>query len=445
MSDFGKGLTKKTVSAISAVKNEPDWMREKRLRAFDVFTKKNLPAWAVNGVFSALNFDEISYFERGEGTASSWDDVPVEIRKKYDELGIPDAEQEYLAGVGTQFQSEMVYHSLRKELIEKGIVFVSMDDAVRDYGDIVRQYMGTVIADGNNKFSALNGSVWSGGSFVYIPQGVYLEAPLHTFFHIGSESFGQFERTLIIAEEGSSCEFVEGCVAPLYREASLHAGVVEIIVKKGAHVRYSTMQNWSRNVLNLVTKASRVEEGGAVEWIDGNIGSGVTMKYPSMVLAGRNARGSLISLALSGEGQVIDSGGKAIHLASETVSRIESKSVVKPGGRSVFRGLVHVGPDAKKCKSSVSCTALHLGEDCRSDTYPQVELKNGSAELEHESSVLQVGEEQLLYLRSRGIDTEAARRMIVGGFVEPFTQALPLEYAVEFNRLIELEIENGVG
>jgi Fe-S cluster assembly protein SufB len=309
----------------------------------------------------------------------------------------------------------------------------------------VKRYFGSVVKLDNNKFSALNGAVWSGGSFVYIPQGVYLEVPLHNFFQMSTPSQGQFERTLIIADEGSSFEFIEGCVAPLYSEVSIHAGVVEIIVKKGARVKYSTMQNWSKNVMNLVTKSSYVEEEGVIEWVDGNIGSGVTMKYPSMVLAGPKARGQLLSLAFAGEGQVIDSGGKAIHLAKETSARIESKSVVKCGGRSTFRGDVIVSEEAANCRTSVECVSLHLHESARSDTYPRIDVRNASSIVDHESSVMKLNEEQLLYLRSRGLDAASARGLIIAGFIDPFTTELPLEYAVEFDRLVELEIKNGVG
>jgi len=440
------GISRVVIEEISAAKNEPGWMRRKRLEAFDIFEKTPLPAVGPVNQLKDLDFKKIHYYIKPQGhLARTWDDVPEEIRKKYDALGIPEGEREYLAGLGAQYESEMIYHSLRQELIDKGIVFEDMSVAVTKYPDLIQEYFGSVIAVDNNKFAALNGAVWSGGSLVHIPPGVYLEAPLHNFFQMSTPSQGQFERTLIIAEEGSSFEFIEGCVAPLYSETSMHAGVVEIVIKKGAHVKYSTMQNWSKNVLNLVTKGSYVEEEGVVEWVDGNVGSGVTMKYPSMVLAGRKAKGQLVSLAYAGDGQVIDSGGKAIHLASETVSRIESRSIVKKGGRSSFRGSVTVDKNADNCRSSVECVSLHLDDGARSETYPRFTLENASAQTSHESSILRITEEQLLYCMSRGLSAQEARGAIVGGFVEPFSMELPMEYAVEFDRLVEMEMADGVG
>ncbi len=444
--DLATGISKKTVEEISHSKGEPEWMREKRLAAYEQFQFMKMPKWGPVDKLSAINFDALHYYVRpGTSLSRTWTDVPEEIRKKYDALGLPEGERQFLAGLGAQYESEMIYHSMRADLIEHGIVFDDMSRAVRDYPDLVREHFGTVVAVGNNKFSALNSAVWSGGSFVYIPPGVLLEAPLHNFFQMGTPSQGQFERTLIIADEGSSLEFIEGCVAPLYSEVSLHAGVVEIIVKKGARVKYSTMQNWSKNVMNLVTKSSRVEAEGTVEWVDGNVGSGVTMKYPSMVLAGPKARGQLLSLAFTSDGQVIDSGGKAIHLASETEARIESKSVVKKDGRSSFRSEVYVADAAENCKSSVSCVALHLDDNSISETYPRYRVHNSSSEVNHESSVLKINEEKLLYAQSRGLNEESARGLVIGGFVKPFANELPFEYAVEFDRLIEMEIKDGIG
>ena len=446
MTEKEMGISKRLVEEISEGKSEPAWMRENRLDALAVFEQMKLPTWGPVERLSAIDFSKLRYYVKPDASRSkSWKDVPADIRERYDVLGIPEGEREYLAGLGAQFESEMIYHAIRQELIEKGIVFEEMSEAVRKYPDLVRKYFGSIIPPQNNKFAALNSAVWSGGSFVYIPQGVYLEAPLHNFFQMSTPSQGQFERTLIVAEEGSVLEFIEGCVAPLYSEVSLHAGVVEIIVKKGAQVKYSTMQNWSKNVLNLVTKSSRVETEGTIEWVDGNVGSGVTMKYPSMILAGPKARGQLLSLAFAGDGQVIDSGGKAIHLASETEARIESKSVVKKDGRTSFRGDVHVSEGAENCRTSVSCVSLHLDDSSRSDTYPRFSVYNATATVNHESSILRLNEEQLMYAQSRGLSEEAARGMIVGGFVKPFASELPMEYAVEFDRLVDLEIKDGVG
>lgn len=441
-----KGISKKVVEEISEIKQDPVWMREKRLSAYEVFMKSSLPAWGPTERLKEIDFDEIYYYIRpGTVGARLWEDVPEDIREKYDKLGIPEGEREYLAGVGAQFESEMVYHSLREDLSRKGIIFEDMSLAVRNHEDLVKKHFGTVVATDNNLFSALNGAVWSGGSFVYIPPEVHLGVPLHNFFQMRAPSQGQFERTLIVADEGSSIEFLEGCVAPLYLDTSIHAGVVEIVVKKGAHVKYSTMQNWSKNVLNLVTKSSYVEEDGVVEWVDGNVGSGVTMKYPSMILAGPRARGQLMSLSFAGEGQVIDAGGKVFHLAPETTARIESKSIVKDGGRSTFRGDVRVETEADNCRTNIVCTALHLGEVCRSDTYPRFDVRNASSSVDHESSIFRVNEDQLRYIQSRGLDETAARGLIMGGFIDPFTTNLPLEYAVEFDRLIEMEMGDGVG
>ena len=421
-------------------------MLEKRLDALKIFESTPLPTWGPTKQLKQINFDSLQCYIRPDKVlARDWEDVPDHIRKKYDDLGIPEGEQKYLAGVGAQYESEMVYHSLKQDLVKRGVIFEDMSEAVKKYPDLVREHFGTVIPTENNKFSALNGAVWSGGSFVYIPQGVVLDIPLHNFFQMSVPSQGQFERTLIVAEEGSWFEFIEGCVAPLYSETSIHAGVVEIIVKDGAHVKYSTMQNWSKNVLNLVTKASWAGEEAEITWVDGNVGSGVTMKYPSMVLAGRKASGQLISLSFAGTGQVIDSGGKAIHLASETTARIESKSIVKEGGRTVFRGNMRVDSEAENCRSGVDCVALHLSGGAQSDMYPRFAVENATANVEHESSIVNISDEQLLYLGARGLSEEEARGIVVGGFMDSFTSSLPMEYAVEFDRLVELEISEGVG
>lgn len=446
MNNVGAGVSRKVVEALSSMKSEPEWMRAKRLEALSVFEQTPLPAWGPVDRLRGIDFARMRcYVDPGAKTSKSWDDVPREIREKYDALGIPSGEQEFLAGLGAQFESGMIYHSLKEELKRQGIIFESMDEAVACHPDLVRRYFGTVVSVGNNKFSALNGAMWSGGSFVHVPEGVCVDAPLHNFFQMQASRQGQFERTLIVAEEGSSLEFLEGCVAPLFSEVSVHAGVVEIVVKQGANVKYSTMQNWSKNVLNLVTKSSRIESEGSVTWVDGNVGSGVTMKYPSMILAGRKAKGRLLSLSFAGDGQVIDSGGKAIHLAPETHSQIESKSIVKRGGRTSFRGDIKIAADASDCRSSVQCVSLHLESGARSDTYPRVQAGNKSSLVEHESSVVRIGEEQLLYVRSRGIGEQAARGLVVAGFVESFSSLLPMEYAVEFDRLIEMEVGDGIG
>lgn len=439
-----KGLTRAVVEEISALKNEPVWMREFRLKALEQFTRKPLPTWG--GDLTAINFDDIYYYIRPtDKKASRWEDLPEEIRDTYDKIGIPEAEKKFLAGVSAQYESEVVYKSIQDTLRKKGVVFLDMDSGLREHPDIVKRYFGTVIPPGDNKFAALNSSVWSGGSFVYVPAGVKVDLPLQAYFRINAANMGQFERTLIIAEEGSFVSYLEGCTAPLYSTDSLHSAVVEIIVKKGARVRYTTIQNWSTNVYNLVTKRAWVEEEGVMEWVDGNLGSKLTMKYPSVYLVGRKARGEILSIAYAGRGQHQDAGGKAVHLAAETSSQIISKSVSRGGGRTSYRGLVQVTPDAKNSRSKVVCDALLLDEASRSDTYPTMKIDHQDVTIEHEATVSKIGDEQLFYLTSRGIDKAQAESMIVNGFIEPIVKELPLEYAVELNRLIQLQMEGSVG
>ena len=439
-----KGLTRELVEEISSIKGEPEWMRRFRLRALEIFLKKPMPTWGAD--LSGLNFDEIHYYVRPtDRKGRSWDEVPDYIKRTFERLGIPEAERKFLAGVGAQYESEVVYHSLREDLQRKGVIFVDTDTAVREYPDLVRQYFGTVVPPADNKFAALNSAVWSGGSFIYVPPGVRVDIPLQAYFRINAQNVGQFERTLIIAEEGSFVHYIEGCTAPIYSTESLHSAVVEIIVKRGARVRYTTLQNWSTNVYNLVTKRAVAYEDAVMEWVDANIGSKVTMKYPSIFLMGRGARGDILSVAYAGPGQHQDAGGKVIHVAPDTSSTVLSKSISKGGGRTSYRGLVKVYPGARRVKVSVRCDALLLDPDSRSDTYPYMEVDEDEVEIGHEATVSKVGEEQIFYLMSRGIPETDAVAMIVNGFVEPFTKQLPMEYAVEFNRLIELQLSGAVG
>ncbi len=439
-----KGLSPKVVEEISYQKNEPQWMRDKRLRALDVFYAKPLPQWG--GDLSNLKFDEIRYYVKPtEKQAYSWDELPEEIKNTYEKIGIPEAERKFLAGVGAQYDSEVVYQSISELLSKKGVIFTDTDTAVKKYPDLVQEYFGKIVPPGDNKFAALNTAVWSGGSFIYVPKGVHVQLPLQAYFRINAMNMGQFERTLIIADEGSYVHYVEGCTAPIFTTDSLHAAVVEIVVKKGARVRYTTIQNWSKNVYNLVTKRMFIEEEGFGEWIDGNLGSKLTMKYPSVYLKGRKARGEILSLAFAGAGQHQDAGGKAIHLASETSSVITSKSVSKDGGRTSYRGLLHVVKGAKDSKSTVRCDALILDPLSRSDTYPTMDIEEERVMIGHEASVSRIGEEQLFYFQSRGIPQSQAEVMIVNGFVEPIVRELPMEYAVELNRLIQLEMTGAVG
>ncbi len=439
-----RGLSRKRVAEISEMKGEPNWMRDFRLHAYDLFIRKPMPNWGPD--LSEIDFDAIHYYVRPtDRPQRSWDDLPDEIRRTFDRLGIPEAEKKFLAGVGAQYESEMVYHSLQKSLAEKGVVFLDMDSALREYPELVREYFGTVVPAGDNKFAALNSAVWSGGSFIYVPKGVHVEIPLQAYFRINTAAMGQFERTLIIADEGSYVHYLEGCTAPIYSEDSLHAAVVEIVVKRGARVRYSTVQNWSQNVYNLVTKRAVAHEDAVMEWVDGNIGSKVTMKYPAVILRGRGARGEILSVALAGKGQHLDAGAKVIHLAPDTSSNIVSKSISHSGGRSSYRGLVQVKKKARGVKSGVRCDALILDERSRSDTYPIIDVHEPDASVGHEATVSRIGEEQLFYLMSRGLTEPEATALVVRGFIEPVVKELPMEYAVELNRLIELQMDGSVG
>ena len=441
---FDKGLSRETVSRISAIKSEPDWMTKKRLEALDIFYSKPMPTWG--GDMSDIDFNNIIYYVKpSEQQEKNWDDVPDEIRNTYDKLGIPQAEQKYLAGVKAQYESEVIYGSLQEDLQKQGVVFLSTDEALVEYPDLVKEYFGKIIPAADNKFAALNTAVWSGGSFIYIPKGVKVNAPLQAYFRINSENMGQFERTLIICDEGSEVHYVEGCTAPVWTSDSLHSAVVEIVVKKDARCRYTTIQNWSNNVYNLVTKRAMAYENSLMEWIDGNLGSKLTKKYPSIYLMEQGARGEILSIAFASNGQHQDAGGKVVHCASDTSSRIVSKSISKNGGRSAYRGLCKVNKGATGCKSSVVCDALILDEQSRSDTYPYIEVEEESATIEHEASVSKIGEDQLFYLMSRGMTEGEACSLIVSGFVEPLTKILPMEYSIELNKLIELQMEGSVG
>ena len=439
-----RGLTEEIVREISNMKNEPEWMLDYRLKSLEIFYSKPMPQWG--GDLSALNFDEITYYVKpSEATQKSWDEVPDEIKATFDKLGIPEAEQKYLAGVSAQYESEVVYHNMKKDLEDLGIVFKDTDSALRENEDIFKKYWGTVIPSSDNKFAALNSAVWSGGSFIYVPPGVKVETPLQAYFRINSENMGQFERTLIIVDEGAHVHYVEGCTAPVYTTNSLHSAVVEIIVKKDAYCRYTTIQNWANNVYNLVTKRTVVEENGTMEWIDGNIGSKLTMKYPACILKGEGARGLTLSIAIAGKGQHQDAGAKMIHLAPNTSSTIVSKSISKQGGKVTYRGIVRFGKKATGARSNIECDTLILDNQSTSDTIPYNEILNDNVSLEHEAKVSKVSEEQLFYLMSRGISEQEATEMIVMGFIEPFTKELPMEYAVEMNRLIKFEMEGSIG
>jgi Fe-S cluster assembly protein SufB len=439
-----RGLSHEVIDKMSDRKGEPDWMRRFRHKALDTFYRKPMPAWGAD--LSGINFDDIYYYIRPDmGQVKSWDDMPEDIKATWDKLGIPEAEKNYLGGVTAQYESEVVYHKTQEELERQGILFMDMDSALRDHPDIVKQYFGTIIPPADNKFSALNSAVWSGGSFIYVPPGVEVEIPLQAYFRINQENMGQFERTLIIVDEGSYVHYVEGCSAPVYTSDSLHSAVVEIVVKKGGRARYTTIQNWSNNVYNLVTKRAAAYEGAIMEWVDGNLGSKVTMKYPSIYLLGERARGEVLSIAYAGEGQHQDAGGKVIHAAPNTSSAITSKSISKDGGRAGYRGLLKIDEGAARAKSHVICDALILDDKSRSDTYPYIEIEEESAAVSHEASVSKVSDEQLFYLMSRGLDETEAMQMIVRGFIEPITRELPMEYAVELQRLVELQMEGSVG
>lgn len=441
-----KGINHEVVEMISRLKGEPEWMRQLRHKALDIFFEKPMPSWGNQELLGRIDFDEITYYARAtERPEKSWDDVPENIKRTFDRLGIPEAERKFLAGVSAQYESEVVYHSVKKELEEQGVIFLDMDSGLREHEDIVRQYFGTVIPPNDNKFAALNTAVWSGGSFIYVPPGVEVAIPLQAYFRINAERMGQFERTLIIADEGAKVHYIEGCTAPVYSSSSLHSAVVELIAKRGAHIRYTTIQNWSHNVYNLVTKRAMAFEDAVVEWVDGNLGSLLTMKYPCVVLRGERAHGEILSIAFAGPGQHQDAGAKVIHLAPNTTSKITSKSISKDGGRASYRGLVKIRKGAHGCKTTVECDALLIGEKARTDTYPTMEIAEDDVRVEHEARVSKLGDEQLFYLRSRGLNEEQARLMIVNGFIEPFVKELPMEYAVELNRLIALEMEGSVG
>lgn len=441
-----KGLSEEVVRQISAHKEEPQWMLDLRLKALEIYESKPMPKWG--GDLDSLEdvLDEIYFYVRPQDRMErSWDDVPDEIKDTFEKLGIPEAEREILAGVGAQYESEMVYHSLREEWEKQGVIFDSIEDGLKNHPELFREHFGTIIPTADNKFSAMNAAVWSGGSFVYIPKGVSLDTPLQAYFRVNQERMGQFERTLIIVDEGAQAHYIEGCTAPVYSTESFHSGVIEIIVKKNARFRYTTIQNWSNNMYNLVTQRAIVEEGGHMEWLDGNLGSKLTMKYPSCYLMGERAHGEILSIAYSGDGQHQDTGGKVVHAAPYTTSSIVSKSISKGNGRSTYRGLCKVHEGAHHARSNVECDALLINDTSRTDTYPYIEIEEQDANVGHEASVSKIGEEQLFYLTSRGIAEDEAMAMIVRGFIEPIAKELPLEYAVELNRLIELEMEGSVG
>lgn len=438
------GLSREVVAEISQLKNEPEWMLKRRLEALKIFESKAMPSWGAD--LSAINFDQIRYYLRPtDDQVSSWADVPADVKETFERLGIPEAERSVLAGVKAQYDSEVVYGSLQNVWAKDGVEFLSMDEGLRKHEDLVKEYFGKIIPAGDNKFAALNTAVWSGGSFVYVPPGVEVKMPLQTYFRINAENAGQFERTLIIVDEGAKVHYVEGCTAPNFSSGSLHSAVVEIFVKKGARCQYTTVQNWYKNIFNLVTKRAYVEAEGEMIWTDFNMGSQVTMKYPSFILAGEGARGETLSMALAGMGQHQDTGSKAIHLAPHTSSTIISKSISKDGGRTSYRGLVNIGPKAHHSKNTVICDALLLDPQSRSDTYPIDKVFNSQVEVQHEATVSKIGDDQLFYLMSRGIQEEDARKMIVNGFIEDLVRKLPLEYAVEMNRLIDHEMEGSIG
>tara|TARA_B100002052_G_scaffold65120_1_gene58315 strand:+ start:7508 stop:8920 length:1413 start_codon:yes stop_codon:yes gene_type:complete len=443
---FDFGLSEEVVREISKLKEEPEWMTELRVKAYNHFVNRPMPKWGNTSALGEIDFDSICYYLRSsETTEKDWDDVPEEIRNTFDRLGIPEAEQKWLSGVTAQYESEAVYHSIREDLEKQGVIFLDMDSGLKEYPDLVKKWFCSVVPLTDNKFSALNTAVWSGGSFIYVPKGVHVEMPVQAYFRINAKNMGQFERTLIIADEGSSIHYVEGCTAPSYSTDSLHSAVVELIALPGAHIRYSTVQNWSSNVYNLVTKRGIAHENAKIEWVDGNIGSKLTMKYPAVILKGEGAHAEVISVAYSGDGQHQDAGAKIHHLASNTTSKILSKSISKNGGRGTYRGQVTVSPKAENCKLNVVCDALILDEESRSDTYPTMEVANPTARCEHEASVSKVSDDQLFYLMSRGHSEEEALAMIVNGFFEPFTRELPMEYAVELNQLMALEMEGSIG
>jgi len=439
-----KGLDEKVVREISFMKGEPEWMLKYRLRALRHFEQRPMPNWGPD--LSDLDLDDIYYYVKPtDQEGRSWDEVPDTIKETFNRLGIPEAEQKFLSGVGAQYESEMVYHSIHEKLEKKGVIFKSIENGLREHPDLFREYFGTVIPHTDNKFAALNSAVWSGGSFVYIPPGVEVELPLQAYFRLNAANIGQFERSLIIADEGSKVHYVEGCTAPQYTTDSFHSGVIEIVVKKDARVRYTTIQNWSNNVYNLVTQRARVGENATMEWVDANMGSKVTMKYPSCMLMGEGAHGEVLSIAFAGEGQIHDTGGKVMHLAPNTSSKIISKSISKDGGQASYRGLMKVNKGNNNVRSNVECDALLLDEYSRTDTYPYIEIDEQDVSIGHEASVSKVESEQLFYLMSRGLDEEEAMSMVVSGFIEPLVKELPMEYAIEMNRLIQLQMEGSIG
>ena len=439
-----KGLTKDTVKEISKMKDEPQWMLDFRLRSYEIFMKKPMPQWG--GDLNKIDFQNIYYYAKAsEKTEKNWDDVPENVKNTFDKLGIPEAEKKFLAGVGAQYESEVVYHNLRDDLAKQGVLFLDTDSALKEHPEIFKKYFGKIIPPEDNKFAALNSAVWSGGSFIYIPPGVKVDMPLQAYFRINAENIGQFERTIIIADEGSEVHYIEGCTAPVYSSESLHSAVVELVAHKDAKLRYTTIQNWSNDVYNLVTKRAYAYEGATVEWIDGNIGSKLTMKYPGIYLMGRKAYGETLSIAFAGKNQHQDTGAKMVHLAPDTTSKITSKSVSRANGRSTYRGLLKVKKGATNVKATVRCDALLLDDTSKTDTYPYMEIDQEDATVTHEATVGKIGDEQIFYLMSRGFSEEEALSLIVNGFMEPFTKELPMEYAVELNRLIKLEMDNSVG
>jgi Fe-S cluster assembly protein SufB len=441
-----KGLDVQTVRAISELKNEPEWMTEIRLQAYEHFASRTMPQWGGGGLLDEINFDDIYYFMRATDHAGrTWDEVPEEIKRTFDRLGIPEAEQKYLQGVSAQYDSESVYHNVQESLESQGVIFMDMDSGLREHPELVREYFGKTIPYNDNKFAALNTAVWSGGSFIYVPPGVHVQMPLQAYFRINTRNMGQFERTLIIVDEGAYVHYVEGCTAPTYSSDSLHSAVVEIIVKEGGRCRYTTIQNWSNNVYNLVTKRAEAYKNATMEWVDANLGSKLTMKYPAVILKEEGAHGEVLSIAFAGQGQHQDAGAKITHLAPNTTSQIISKSISKDGGRASYRGLLKVAEDAENVKSNVVCDALLLDDASRSDTYPYIEIENERVTMGHEASVSKVGEDQLFYLMSRGLSEDEANAMVVNGFLEPLVKELPMEYALEMNRLIQIQLEGSIG
>ncbi len=439
-----KGLSKDTVIEISKMKNEPQWMLDFRLRSYEIFMNKPMPTWG--GDLSTIDFQNIYYYAKAsEKVAKNWDDVPDNVKKTFDKLGIPEAEKKFLAGVGAQYESEVVYHSLREDLAKQGVLFLDTDQALIDHPEMFKKYFGKIIPPEDNKFAALNSAVWSGGSFIYVPPGVHIDMPLQAYFRINAENIGQFERTLIIVDEGAEVHYIEGCTAPVYSSESLHSAVVELVAHKDAKLRYTTIQNWSSDVYNLVTKRAYAYEGATVEWIDGNIGSKLTMKYPGVYLLGERAYGETLSIAFAGKGQHQDTGAKMVHLAPNTTSKVTSKSVSRADGRSTYRGMLHVAKGATGVKSTVRCDALLMDDTSKTDTYPYMVIDQEDATITHEATVGKIGDDQIFYLMSRGFSEEDALSLIVNGFMEPFTKELPMEYAVELNRLIKLEMDDSVG